>query len=166
MNHEERHRIRAQRCSSPAPRGSIPSDEEDARRFAKDSARSRVEMATLARSKKRRLRHALAYNPNLPPQLDRRLSADNWFGVRAAVARQPRCSPGLLVKLATDMNVNVRVAVAKNAQCPPLALSRLAGDESWRVRQAVARSEAYDTLRAVGEIPSNLASLLTSVGLA
>ena len=142
MNHEERHRVRAQRCSSLAPHVSIPSDEDDARSLAKDSTITRAEMATLARANKRRLRHALAYNPSLPQGLHVRLSADAWAGVRAAVARQPRCSPGLFVKLAADANANVRVAVAENAQCPKLVLARLARDNHWRVRQAVAKNAA------------------------
>ncbi|BAZ11925.1 leucine rich repeat variant [Calothrix sp. NIES-4071] len=81
---------------------------------------------------------ALAYNPNLTPELLAILTQDLCVDVRVCLIRHPNLTEALWLRLTQDAAVSVREAVASSVQVPANVLELLAQDEQALVRAKVA----------------------------
>ena len=96
----------------------------------------------------------VARNPNTPPDVLKKLAANDSVDIKRSVVSNQNCPQDLLGVLAKDENAAVREPIAEREGCPELIARQLAVDVDESVRKAVARNASISTeIREIAQPP-------------
>ena len=111
-------------------------------RVAQNLSAGRRVLSRLAQNPDRRVRFAVALNPNTPSGVRAAMAGDECADVRVAVAKALDVDPEALRVLGADGELGVRSWAAANLSTPAAVLETLLGDRSATVRACAAANPA------------------------